>query len=70
MPKPSNPSSISCVAKALVDGVATTKHFLLSHVREEDDSDMLERALKRGRAALLMGADVVPQVRDLHVSFI
>ena len=70
MPKPSNPSSISCVVQALVDGVVTTKHFVLSLVRDEDDSDMLERALKRGHAALSMGAQETPVVRDLHVSFV
>lgn len=70
MPKPTNSSNISCVAKALVNGVATSKHFMLGMILDEDDSDMLERALKRGRAALSMGAEVTPVVRDLHVSFV
>lgn len=70
MPKPKNPSSISCVAKAMVNGVATSKSFVLSLILDEDDSDMLERALKRGRATLSMGADVSPVVRGLRVSFV
>ena len=62
------PAPIACLAEAAGDGVATTKHFMLTLILDDGDSEMFARALNHAHQLLTMG-DKSRSVLDLRLTF-